>query len=82
MNGMARRPGPGGACPEGLRTTADWPALYAALAAHGVPQAALDHSGERLLHLFERVESRADPRARARAIRRPAMASRPFDIAE
>ena len=81
LNGMARRPGPGGACADGLRNTDDLPALYTALAAHGVPPAALDQSGERLLRLFEQVEAKADPRAQAEARRHPHAPARAFEIA-
>jgi len=80
-NGMARRPGVGGSCPQGLRSTADLPALYDALAAHGLPTAALDSSGERLLELWDRVEAKADPRAQAEARRSASHPAGAFDIA-
>ena len=69
FNGFAARPDPGGSCPEGLRGTQDLPALFAALAAHGVPSDALDRMGGRMLEVWKRAEAGLDPIARARAER-------------
>lgn len=70
FNGFIIRGRPGGACPEGLRNTSDLPQLFAALEQRGVPRAALDGSGERLLRILEQVEAKAKPEARARALSR------------
>jgi membrane dipeptidase len=80
-NGMVTRSKPGGACPNGLRTTADLPSLYTALAAQGIPQKSLDLGGERLLQVLERVEARADPWAQRRARARRDGAVNAFDVA-
>jgi membrane dipeptidase len=80
MNGMVVRPRPGGACPNGIRTSADLGALFTALEAHGVPREALDRGGERLLRVWEQVESKADGSARDEAARRPVRTSSPFDV--
>lgn len=71
FNGFIIRGRPGGACPDGLRNTSDLPQLFAALEQRGVPRAALDGMGERLLGILEQVEAKADPQARARALARP-----------
>jgi membrane dipeptidase len=81
LNGMVTRSKPGGACPNGIRTSGDLPALYAALAARGIPQKSLDQGGERLLQVLERVEARADPRAQRRAMTRRDGAVNAFDVA-
>jgi len=81
LNGMVKRSKPGGACPNGVRTTADLPALYAALAAQGIPQKSIDQGGERFLQVLERVEARADPRAQRRATARRDGATNAFDVA-
>ena len=67
FNGFITRHPPGGSCPHGLRNIGDLPELFSALEAHGVPRAALDGMGERLLTLVEMVEARSDPAARASA---------------
>lgn len=81
FNGMIARPGAGKSCPQGIRTTGDLPALYAALAAHGVSQEALDRGGLRFLDVLEKVEGRANPKARATAKARREQARSPFDVA-
>lgn len=69
FNGFVTRHGPGGSCPHGLRNVGDLPELWAALEAHGVPRAALDGMGEKVLALLEKVESKASPKARNQAWR-------------
>ncbi len=59
FNGPISRGAPGGLCPEGLPTTKQLPALWSALVARGVPAAALDSMGERLLGLIAKVEAGA-----------------------
>lgn len=70
VNGFISRPVPGGLCPDGVRHYGDLSQLWGALEASGLPRAALDGMGERLLQLVERVESRADASAQAEARRR------------
>lgn len=70
MNGFISRPAPGGLCPDGLRHYGDVNQLWAALVQAGLPRAALDGMGERLLQLMEKVDAHADPDAQAEAKRR------------
>ncbi|MFZ5470509.1 MAG: dipeptidase, partial [Myxococcota bacterium] len=46
---------PGGACPHGLRSSADLPYLFAGLIGRGIAREALDGSGELVLQLLERA---------------------------
>lgn len=70
VNGFITRAEPGGLCPDGLRNYGDLNQVWGALVASGVPRASLDSMAERLLKLFERVESRADESAQQQAKRR------------
>lgn len=70
LDSFISRARPGGRCPDGLRNTADLPALFAALEATGVPRAALDGMGPKVLQLLEAVEAKADPAAQTRALAR------------
>jgi membrane dipeptidase len=81
FNGMVNRAQPGGSCPNGIRSSADLPDLFAALAAHGIPRLTLDQGGERLLHVLEQVEAHANPAAQKTALSRRAKTSGPFDVA-
>ncbi len=67
FNGFVKRTAAGGKCPDGLRHVGDLGAFYAALESAGISREAIDGGGERLLTLWDRVESAADPQARARA---------------
>jgi len=71
LNGFTVRPKGGGRCEQGLRNTGDLGGLFAALEKDGVPRAALDGMGEKLLRLIELVEVKADPMKRARALAMP-----------
>jgi membrane dipeptidase len=68
FNGFILRGRPGGLCPNGIRNASDLPQLFAALQQRGVPRAALDGMGEKLLGILEKVEAKAKPEARARAL--------------
>jgi membrane dipeptidase len=70
-NGMIIRGNPGGLCPNGLRNTDDLPQLFAALEHKGVPRAALDGMGERLLGILDAVEAKANKAAQQEVMRRP-----------
>lgn len=76
LNSFITRARPGGACPRGLRNTADLPALFSALEAGGLPREALDGMGEQVLRVLEAVEAKAAPLARleAEATRKPFLA--------
>lgn len=69
LNGPIDRPRPGGRCERGLANTSGLGGYFAALEAEGVPRASLDDMGERLLRLFEAVEAKSSPPARAEALR-------------
>lgn len=71
LNGFIIRGRPGGLCPNGIRNASDLPQLFAALEKRGVPRAALDGMGEKLLGILEKVEARAKPEAQARALSLP-----------
>jgi membrane dipeptidase len=71
FNGFIIRGHAGGLCPNGMRNTYDLPQLFAALELKGVPRAALDGMGERLLGVLDAVEAKADKAAQARVMRRP-----------
>lgn len=75
VNGFITRPAAGGLCPDGVRNYGDLNAVWSALEANGVPRAALDGMGERLLKLVETVEAKADPAQQAAARRRYARVS-------
>jgi membrane dipeptidase len=79
LNSTIHRPRAGGSCPRGIRNAGDLPALFAALQAHGIPQASLDGSAERFLQFWERVEAAASPAARAEAMTRRAQVPAPLD---
>ncbi len=70
VNGFITRPNPGGLCPQGVRNYGDLNQVWRALEVSGVPRSALDGMAQKLLGLVERVESRADESAQARARRR------------
>lgn len=72
VNGFITRPMAGGLCPDGVRTYGDMNQVWSALVSSGIPRAALDGMGERLLQLVETVESKADVNAQADARRRHA----------
>lgn len=70
VNGFITRPAAGGLCPDGVRNYGDMNAVWSALIANGVPRAALDGMGERLLQFVEQVESKADAQKQSEAKRR------------
>jgi membrane dipeptidase len=82
FNGFITRAPPGGRCPEGLANTNALPGFFAALEASGVPRAALDGMGERFLKVLAGVEAKADPAARARALKVSLPTASRFDVAQ
>ncbi len=66
LNSFITRAAPGGACPAGLRNTADLPAVFAAVERAGVT--GLDGMTGRFLRFWQRVEAKADGTARAEAL--------------
>jgi membrane dipeptidase len=81
FNGITSRPKPGGSCAHGIRNAGDLNELYDALVAHGVPKESLDGMGERFLRMWEALEARASPAARAEAQGADVEAGRLFDVA-
>lgn len=73
FNSVIARARPGGSCAWGIRNTGDLPALFAALQAHGVEQARLDSSADRVLRVLESVEAHARPEVQraARGLKPP-----------
>lgn len=82
FNGFVVRPKAGGSCPEGLRHSGDYGVWAQAVRDHGVPEQALHGMGERFLKLIETVESKADPLARAKALKVSTRRKSHFDVAQ
>jgi membrane dipeptidase len=81
FNGLIARPRAGGSCPHGIRNAGDLNELYEALVAHGVPKDSLDNMGERFLQMWDALEARASPAARAEAQGASTEAGHVFDVA-
>lgn len=82
LNGFVVRPKAGGSCPDGLRHSGDYGVWAKAAAENGIPEAALHGMGEQFLQLIEKVEAKADPAARAKALTVRSSRKSHFDVAQ
>ncbi|MFT3840552.1 MAG: membrane dipeptidase [Myxococcaceae bacterium] len=69
FNGFIIRPAKGGSCPEGLRSVEDLGDFYAGIQKQGETLEELDSAYESFLTLWQKVETKADPKARAEAMK-------------